>query len=68
MNEKSFGLIGANGKMGKEISSLLKEYDYECVFKYDLDGEVLNSTPKILIDFSLPEVFENTIKYVYKFN
>jgi len=68
MNEKSFGLIGANGKMGKEISILLNEHYYKCVFKYDLGGEDLISNPEVLIDFSLPEVFEKTIGYVKKFN
>ncbi len=68
MSEKNFGLIGVNGKMGIEISLLLKEHYYDCVFKYDLSGEEQNETPQVIIDFSLPDVFNKTLEFVKKFN
>jgi 4-hydroxy-tetrahydrodipicolinate reductase len=68
MNEINFGLIGANGKMGKEILSVLEENKYKCVFKYDVAGEDYASKPELLIDFSLPVVFETTLSYTEKFN
>lgn len=68
MTKINFGLIGAAGKMGKEISALLAEHNYDCVFRYDLSGEEFDNTPQVLIDFSLPEALEKSIGYSIKFN
>ncbi|RJP69859.1 MAG: 4-hydroxy-tetrahydrodipicolinate reductase [Ignavibacteriales bacterium] len=68
MIKKNFGLIGASGKMGKEISALLTEHNYDCVFRYDLSGEEFDNTPQVLIDFSLPEALEKSVGYSLKFN
>ncbi len=67
MNKIKYGLIGASGKMGKEIISLMNENENELVFKYDIDGESFSEKPEVLIDFSLPAVLGKTIEYALKF-
>jgi len=63
-----YGLIGASGRLGKEVINVFAEKNHELVFTFDLTGEWFESEPEILIDCSLPEVFESTIKFVDKFN
>jgi len=67
MSKIKYGIVGASGKMGKEIIAIMNENGNELVFKYDLDGEWENDSPQILIDFSLPQVFEKSIDYGIKF-
>lgn len=62
------GIVGYKGRMGKEIKDLFEEKDHEFVWGYDKDGEYIQENPQIIIDFSLPEVFEKTEEYVKKFN
>ncbi|HOO75400.1 MAG: 4-hydroxy-tetrahydrodipicolinate reductase [Thermotogae bacterium] len=62
-----YGIIGFNGRMGKEIESLFSENGHEFVFGYDR-GEVFEKDiPEFIIDFSLPEVLEKTISFSDKF-
>ncbi len=68
MNNIKYGIIGASGKMGKEIESVFEEAGNECVFKFDVDGKFIKQKPELLIDFSLPVVFQKTIEYVKSFN
>jgi len=68
MKKIKYGIIGASGKMGKEIESVFSEAGNECVFKFDIDGEQKITTPELLIDFSLPIVLSKTIEYVKLFN
>lgn len=62
-----FGIIGINGRMGREIHDLFIEEGHEMVFSYDKEGEVRHNIPEVLIDFSLPEAFGKTISYVEEF-
>jgi len=68
MKNIKYGMIGASGKMGKEITSLMSENNNKLVFKFDIDGEWKAENPKLLIDFSLPEVLEKTLSYATEFN
>lgn len=68
MKNIKYGMIGASGKMGKEITSLMAENDNKLVFKFDIDGEWKEENPELLIDFSLPEVLEKTLSYATEFN
>ena len=63
----NYGLIGSSGRMGKEIESLMNESGNTCVFKYDESGEWKTADPEVIIDFSLPLVFEQTLFYINKF-
>ena len=62
-----YGLIGASGRLGKEVISLFEEYKNELVFTFDLSGESFEKTPEILIDCSLPVVFEESVRFVNQF-
>ncbi|MDY6895072.1 MAG: dihydrodipicolinate reductase C-terminal domain-containing protein [Thermotogota bacterium] len=62
------GIVGYKGRMGKEIKDLFEEKNHEFVWGYDKDGEHFQENPQVIIDFSLPEVFEKTEDYVKKFN
>ena len=63
-----YGVIGASGKLGKEVVNVFAEHDHELVFTFDLQGEWIQSEPEILIDCSLPEVFDKTISFAKNFN
>jgi 4-hydroxy-tetrahydrodipicolinate reductase len=63
-----YGLIGASGRLGKEVVNVFAEQKNELVFTYDLNGESFEKEPEIIIDCSLPEVFEDSLKFVNKFN
>lgn len=67
MEKIKYGLIGASGRMGNEIISIMNENKNELVFRYDLSGEWMKERPQLLIDFSLPEVFESSINYALNF-
>ncbi len=63
-----YGLIGATGRLGKEVVNVFAEHDHELVFTFDLTGEWIEKEPEIIIDASLPDVFNSTIKFVNQFN
>ncbi|GAB6282247.1 MAG: 4-hydroxy-tetrahydrodipicolinate reductase [Ignavibacterium sp.] len=67
MGKIKYGIIGASGRMGNEIISIMNENNNELVFRYDLEGEWMKEKPQLLIDFSLPEVFEISINYALNF-
>lgn len=68
MRKIKYGLVGASGKMGKEIEDVFSEAGHNCVFKFDVDGEQKKDIPELLIDFSLPDVLSKTIEYIKTFN
>lgn len=68
MKKIKYGLIGASGKMGREIENVFSDAGHNCVFKFDIDGEQKSDVPELLIDFSLPIVLEKTIDYIKNFN
>lgn len=63
-----YGIIGASGRLGSEVKNVLNEAGHELVFQYDIDGEQYIENPEILIDCSLPDVFEKTIGYQSSFH
>ncbi|NNG27836.1 MAG: 4-hydroxy-tetrahydrodipicolinate reductase [Ignavibacteriaceae bacterium] len=63
-----YGLIGATGKLGKEVVNVFADHNHELMFTYDLNGEWIEKEPEIIIDASLPEVFNDSIKFVEQFN
>ena len=68
MQKIKYGIIGPSGRMGKEIKSLMDEYGNTLVFTFDIDGEWLEDTPKVIIDFSSPNAFDKVVDYALKFN
>ena len=63
-----YGVIGASGRLGSEVVNLFNEKKHHLVFAYDVDGEWKNDKPDVLIDCSLPEVFDKSINYACEFN
>jgi 4-hydroxy-tetrahydrodipicolinate reductase len=63
-----YGLIGATGRLGKEVVNVFADHNHELVFTYDLNGEWIEREPEIIIDASLPEVFNNSVGFVKQFN
>ena len=59
-----YGLIGATGRLGKEVVNVFADHNHELVFTYDLTGKWIEKEPEIIIDTSLPEVFNDSIKFV----
>lgn len=64
----NYGLVGASGKLGKEVVSVFTEHNNELVFSFDIQGEWKQSEPEILIDCSLPEAFDKMIAFAKSFN
>jgi len=62
-----YGLIGASGKLGKEVINVFTDHSHELVFTYDLQGEWIETEPEILIDCSLPEAFNKLINLGVQF-
>jgi 4-hydroxy-tetrahydrodipicolinate reductase len=62
-----YGLIGATGRLGKEIVNVFADHNHELVFTYDLTGEWIEKDPEIIIDASLPEVFDDSLRFVKHF-
>ncbi len=62
-----YGLIGASGKLGKEVINVFADHSHELVFTYDLQGEWIETEPEILIDCSLPEAFSKVINLGVQF-
>ena len=63
-----YGVVGASGKLGKEVINVFAEHNHELVFTFDLQGEWIQSTPEILIDCSLPEVFDKMLSFARTYN
>lgn len=67
MKTIKYGIIGASGKMGIEIQNIFSEAGHECVFKFDVGGELKDGKPELLIDFSLPAAIDSSIHYAEAF-
>lgn len=63
-----YGVVGASGKLGKEVINVFAENNHELVFTFDLQGEWIQSKPEILIDCSLPEVFDKMLSFARTYN
>jgi len=66
--ELKYGLIGSEGRLGCEVKNVFNEKGYKRVFEYDVKGEVFTEKPDVIIDCSLPDVFNTTVAYVDKFS
>ena len=62
-----YGLIGASGRMGQEISAVFHEAGNESVLSFDVNGEQVSGQPEVIVDFSLPSAFATTMEYVRKY-
>lgn len=62
-----YGLIGNTGKLGKEVFDVLSEQGHTLVYSYSIEEEKTLDTPELIIDCSLPEVFNKTLEMVKRF-
>ncbi len=62
-----YGLVGASGKLGKEVVTVFTDNTNELVFSFDISGDWKQSDPEILIDCSLPEVFDKMMIFAKSF-
>ena len=62
-----YGIIGSSGRLGSEVKNIFNEAKYNLVFQFDIDNEIFLDTPDLLIDCSLPVVFERTLAFQEKF-
>ena len=63
-----YGLIGASGKLGKEVITVFTENTSELVFSFDLQGDWKQTEPEIIIDCSLPEAFDKMLAFTKGFD
>lgn len=63
-----YGVIGSTGRLGSEVISLFNETGHKLVFEYSIEGEKKFDEPEVVVDCSLPGVFQNTMTYVSSFN
>lgn len=63
-----YGLVGASGKLGKEVINVFADHNNELVFSFDLQGEWIESEPEILIDCSLPVAFDKMLAFAKNYN
>lgn len=58
----NFGLIGFDGRLGSEVLSLFEEKLHSCVYKFSANQENHSAQPQVMIDCSLPEVFDKSVE------
>jgi len=62
-----YGLVGASGKLGKEVVTVFADNANELVFSFDISGDWKQSDPEILIDCALPEAFDKMMTFAKSF-
>ena len=67
-NNIDYGLIGYKGRLGKEVKDLFSSKGNSLVYTSDIDGENFTSTPRVMIDCSLPDALKKNIETVKRFN
>lgn len=63
-----FGVVGVNGKMGKEIVEYFTLMGDELVTKIDVNLEEIKEAPDVILDFSNRSALEKTIQLCNKFS
>lgn len=61
-----YGIIGYSGRMGQAIKDLFSETGHKLVYQKDKDGVKEIEKPEVIIDFSLKEAFNETVKIIKK--
>jgi 4-hydroxy-tetrahydrodipicolinate reductase len=62
-----YGLIGSSGRLGFEVKNIFSENGNELVYSYALEGESKISKPDVIVDCSLPDVFNKTTSMVKEY-
>lgn len=57
-----YGLFGSKGRLGREVVNVFSEKKHDLVFEYNIEGVSEKTKPELLIDCSLPEVFDKSLQ------
>ncbi len=57
-----YGLFGSKGRLGREVVNVFSEKKHDLVFEYNIEGISEISKPELIIDCSLPQVFDNSLQ------
>ncbi len=68
MRKVKYGITGSTGRMGREITSVIKEQSFEIVFQLNSKEKIQTGVPDVLIDFSSPSALKETIQTAIEFN
>lgn len=61
-------MIGSSGRLGGEVINVFSEKNHKLVYELDENGETKSENPELIIDCSLPSVFNKTVELVEQFN
>ncbi len=62
-----YGVVGFSGRMGKEIIETFKEKGHELVYMLDIENELVDGEPQVILDFSRPEAVKKTVEVCRKY-
>lgn len=62
-----YGVVGFSGRMGKEVIETFNERGHELVYRLDVEREIVDGEPQVILDFSRPEAVEKTVEACRKF-
>lgn len=63
-----FGVVGFDGRLGKEVVTLFEENSHSLVCKKSLNTVEMLEKPDVLIDCSLPATFDETVSKAEELN
>ncbi len=64
----NFGIIGSQGRMGKELQAWFEAQGHQISYRKDLEEEILKANPECLIDFSKASALEETLILAHRFS
>ncbi|HRW35555.1 MAG TPA: dihydrodipicolinate reductase C-terminal domain-containing protein [Thermotogota bacterium] len=63
-----YGIMGYSGRMGKLIQEVFTQRGHELVYRCDLQEEIQQDVPQVIIDFSTPRAFSRLMEKAREFN
>ena len=64
----NFGIIGSQGRMGKELQAWFEAQGHQITYRKDVEEEILKANPEGLIDFSKASALEETLILAHRFS
>lgn len=63
-----YGIVGAKGRMGKELRELFSSHGDELVLEVDVDYFEERGTPEVIVDFSSPSAVSTTVELCKRYS
>lgn len=60
-----YGVVGYNGRLGKEVIDLFDELNHNFVYRKSIEKEEMKKLPQVLIDCSLPDALNENLNFAY---